>query len=151
MRSEGSGWPMMMQCATHVASEKAEQNIDALLLYCNFTLTDLSKKATSVSHGCLARLPSSAESGWATPSTIIMDKNGATGYFNPGRRYSFLRTLGLGGHMLQWSGLAQWIEVVREQAEAPNSTNEDVTDIGKWFPVVEDLVRKRLKRASALD
>jgi hypothetical protein len=59
------------------------------------------------------------------------------------------QTLGLGGHILQWSGIRQWMDVVRRQVDAPNSTNEDMTDIWKWVPVIEDLVQKRLGRAAA--
>ncbi|KAK8851787.1 Lysine-specific demethylase 2B [Apiospora arundinis] len=81
-------------------------------------------------------------------------KPGQTVFFPSGTIHSVFRirqtqTLGLGGHILQWSGLEQWIDVVRKQAEAPNSTNEDMTDACKWFPVIEDLVRKRLKRGDA--
>ncbi|KAK7994229.1 hypothetical protein PG991_015817 [Apiospora marii] len=83
-------------------------------------------------------------------------KPGQTVFFPSGTIHSVFRirqtqTLGLGGHILQWSGLEQWIDVVRKQAEAPNSTNEDMTDVCKWFPVIEDLVRNRLKRAEALN
>ncbi|KAK8029399.1 hypothetical protein PG993_010690 [Apiospora rasikravindrae] len=83
-------------------------------------------------------------------------KPGQTVFFPSGTIHSVFRirqtqTLGLVGHILQWSGLEQWIDVVRKQADAPNSTNEDMTDVCKWFPVIEDLVRKRLKRADALN
>ncbi|KAK8130810.1 hypothetical protein PG984_007248 [Apiospora sp. TS-2023a] len=83
-------------------------------------------------------------------------KPGQTVFFPSGTIHSVFRirqtqTLGLGGHILQWSGLEQWIDVVRQQANAPNSTNEDMTDACKWFPVIDDLVRNRLKLVDALN
>jgi predicted NUDIX family phosphoesterase len=61
------------------------------------------------------------------------------------------QTLGLGGHILQWSGIDQWIDVLNEQVQAPDSTNEDMEDAWKWVPVVEDLVQKRLERIGAVE
>lgn len=78
-------------------------------------------------------------------------KPGQTVFFPSGTIHSVFRTqqaqtLGLGGHILQWSGLKQWLNVIRQQVEAPDSTNEDMTDVGKWFPMVEGLVENRLAR-----
>ena len=64
----------------------------------------------------------------------------------PGRKG---QTLGLGGHILQWSGIRQWMDVVRQHVDAPDSTNEDMTDVGKWVPVMEALLLTRLGRSGA--
>lgn len=55
------------------------------------------------------------------------------------------------GHILQWPGIRQWMDVVRQQVDAPYSTNEDTTDGGKWVPIVEDLLLTRLGRVGATD
>lgn len=57
------------------------------------------------------------------------------------------KTLALGGHILQWTGVDQWAETISKQALNPDSTNEDMSDVWKWIPVVESLLRKRLQRS----
>lgn len=78
-------------------------------------------------------------------------KPGQTVFFPSGTIHAVFRvgqgqTLALGGHVLQWTGIERWANVVSRQVEAPDSTNEDMTDIGKWIPVLEELVRKKLER-----
>lgn len=78
-------------------------------------------------------------------------KPGQTVFFPSGTIHCVFRvqeaqTLALGGHILQWSGVDRWMDVVSQQVEAPGSTNEDMADVWRWFPVVENLIQKRLER-----
>ena len=74
---------------------------------------------------------------------------GQTIFFPSGTIHGVVRTrecktLALGGHILQWSGIGQWLEVHSKQALYPDSTNEDISDVRHWMPIVEGLLRKRL-------
>ncbi|VUC33276.1 unnamed protein product [Clonostachys rosea] len=76
-------------------------------------------------------------------------KPGQTVYFPSGTIHGVFRlreekTLALGGHILQWSGINQWEEVFQEQLKYPDCTNEDMEFPSRWVSAVEQLVRKRL-------
>ena len=83
-------------------------------------------------------------------------KPGQTVFFPSGTIHCVFRvreaqTLALGGHILQWSGIDRWMDVVSQQVQAPSSTNEDMTDVWKWIPVVESLIQKRLERTRSME
>lgn len=61
------------------------------------------------------------------------------------------QTLGLGGHLLQWSGIAQWMDIVSGQLDFPDCTNEDMRDAWKWIHVVKDLLQKRIERVAVMN
>ena len=88
------------------------------------------------------------------PWRYWIPKPGQTIFFPSGTIHCVFRvrkgqTLGLGGHILQGSGIRQWMDVVRQQVDAPDSTNEDMVDVGKWVPVVEAFLLTRLGRSGA--
>lgn len=62
-------------------------------------------------------------------------------------RVQDVKTLALGGHILQWTGVDQWADMISKQAMNPDSTNEEISNIWKWVPIVEELLRKRLQRS----
>jgi len=82
---------------------------------------------------------------------FVILEPGQTVFFNSGTVHFVFRlkreqTLALGGHVLQWSGIERWIEVVSAQMNNPHITNEDMEwSAPKYVRVVADLVEKRLK------
>ncbi|KAL8299207.1 hypothetical protein RB594_003659 [Gaeumannomyces avenae] len=57
-----------------------------------------------------------------------------------------VQTFALGGHVLQWSGIEQWLEVVVAQLKNPEITNEDMASSApKYVQVVKRLVANRMK------
>ncbi|KAL8367223.1 hypothetical protein RB599_010286 [Gaeumannomyces hyphopodioides] len=57
-----------------------------------------------------------------------------------------VQTFALGGHVLQWSGIEQWLEVVVAQLKTPEITNEDMASSApKYVQVVKRLVANRMK------
>ena len=59
------------------------------------------------------------------------------------------RTLELGGHVLQWTGVSRWKDIIQRQTTCQDSTNEDVVNVGKWLSTVECLLGKREERMRA--
>ncbi len=56
------------------------------------------------------------------------------------------QTFALGGHILQWSSIDQWLEVVVGQVNNPEITNEDMKpDVSKYVEVVKGLVENRIR------
>ena len=85
---------------------------------------------------------------------FLILKSGQTIFFPSGTihavfRVQDTRTLALGGHLLQWTGVSQWAETISKQTIYPDSVNEDMSDVWKWIPVVESLLRKRLQRSES--
>ncbi|KAH7358125.1 hypothetical protein B0T11DRAFT_283738 [Plectosphaerella cucumerina] len=85
---------------------------------------------------------------------FLILKPGQTIFFPSGTIHGVFRTrssatLALGGHVLQWSGISDWIDIISKEVEFPNSTNEDVDDAWKWVPVIEHLVQMRVNAMSA--
>jgi hypothetical protein len=76
---------------------------------------------------------------------------GQTVFFNSGTIHFVFRILGeptlaLGGHILQWSGIKQWVRVVMDQMKNPHITNEDmVWSAPRYIRVVAELVANRVK------
>ncbi|KAK4182215.1 hypothetical protein QBC35DRAFT_510389 [Podospora australis] len=63
----------------------------------------------------------------------VVLKKGQSIFFVPGTIHFVFRkrqhqTFALGGHVLQWSGLLQWIQVVMNQIRFPDSTNENLDE-----------------------
>lgn len=56
-----------------------------------------------------------------------------------------VQTFALGGHVLQWSGIERWLEVLLAQMKSPDITNEEIGLVAsKHVPVVKGLVRNRI-------
>lgn len=56
-----------------------------------------------------------------------------------------VQTFALGGHVLQWSGMERWLEVLIAQINNPDIVNEDIGSVApKHVQVVKELVRKRI-------
>lgn len=76
---------------------------------------------------------------------------GKTVFFGSGTIHFVFRlrhgqTLGLGGHILQWTGLETWVTIMREQLKNSQITNEDVEwSAPKYLRVITDLVMNRIK------
>lgn len=76
---------------------------------------------------------------------------GQTVFFNSGTVHFVFRirhgqTMALGGHVLQWSGLAHWASIIQDQLRNPQITNEDMEwSAPKYLRVVADLVESRIK------
>lgn len=74
---------------------------------------------------------------------------GQTVFFNSGTVHFVFRlrsepTLALGGHVLQWSGIERWLQVVAAQMQNPHITNEDMEwSAPKYVRVVARLVEAR--------
>ena len=81
----------------------------------------------------------------------VVLKPGQTVYFNSGTIHFVFRlrgeqTLALSGHILQWTGIEQWIQVVINQRKYPDSTNEEMRwSVEKLVRSIADLVRKSVK------
>jgi hypothetical protein len=56
------------------------------------------------------------------------------------------QTFALGGYILQWSSIDQWLEVVVAQVNNPEITNEEMgPDVSKYVEVVKGLVENRIR------
>jgi hypothetical protein len=56
------------------------------------------------------------------------------------------QTFALGGHILQWSSIDRWLEVVVAQMKNPKITNEDMErDASKYVQIVKGLVENRIQ------
>lgn len=56
-----------------------------------------------------------------------------------------IQTFALGGHVLQWSGIEQWLQVLIAQIKSPDIANEDIGSAGlKHVHVVKELMRNRI-------
>ncbi len=56
------------------------------------------------------------------------------------------QTFALGGHILQWSSIDQWLEVVVAQVNNPEITNEDIEPVvSKYVEIVKRLVENRIR------
>lgn len=56
------------------------------------------------------------------------------------------QTFALGGHILQWSGVDRWLEVVIAQMKNPEITNEDMgQSASKYVSVVKELLKSRVQ------
>ncbi|KAL8366290.1 hypothetical protein RB595_004861 [Gaeumannomyces hyphopodioides] len=61
-------------------------------------------------------------------------------------RVQGVQTFALGGHVLQWSGIERWLEVVVAQLKNPEITNEEMASSApKYVQVVKRLVANRMK------
>lgn len=78
-------------------------------------------------------------------------KPGQTIYFGAGLIHYVFRvqgtqTLALGGHILRWNGINQWMDTLMTQLENPNMINEDMEETArKYVNSVEKLVKARIK------
>lgn len=76
---------------------------------------------------------------------------GETVFFGPGTIHGVFRerdrqTLAFGGHVLQWSGIRHWIQVVLGELNNPATTNEEMkTTAPKLVGVVATLVEAKVK------
>jgi hypothetical protein len=60
------------------------------------------------------------------------------------------QTFALGGHILQWSSIDQWLEVIVSQVNNPEITNEDMElDVSKYVEIVKGLVENRIRAGRA--
>lgn len=56
------------------------------------------------------------------------------------------QTFALGGHVLQWSSIDRWLEVVVAQMKSPESTNEDMKrSASKYVRVVKGFLENRMQ------
>ncbi|KAK0723570.1 hypothetical protein B0T26DRAFT_611926, partial [Lasiosphaeria miniovina] len=54
------------------------------------------------------------------------------------------QTFALGGHILQWSSVDRWLEVVIAQMKNPEITNEDIEQsASKYVCIVKELLENR--------
>jgi hypothetical protein len=78
-------------------------------------------------------------------------KPGQSVYFPPGTIHFVFRvrsrqTLALGGHVLQWSGIARWMQVLLAQIRNPGITNEDMKSTApNYVRVVAKLVSAKVE------
>lgn len=78
-------------------------------------------------------------------------KPGQTVFFPSGTIHFVFRlhdrqTLALGGHLLQWTALERWMEVIQWQLKNPNITNEDLGKSPlKYIHIARRLVDHRMK------
>ncbi|KAK3935361.1 hypothetical protein QBC46DRAFT_367640 [Diplogelasinospora grovesii] len=83
----------------------------------------------------------------------VVLKPGKSLYFPPGTIHFVFRvrsrqTLALGGHVLQWSGIQRWMQVVLAQMRNPAITNEDMKSTApKLVRVVAKLVSTRVEES----
>jgi hypothetical protein len=81
----------------------------------------------------------------------IVLKPGQTIFFAPGTIHFVFRvrnrqTLALGGHILQWSTIDRWIQVVRAELKNTDATNEAMEETApKLVHVVAQLVEDKVK------
>ncbi|KAI1909480.1 hypothetical protein LOZ65_006529 [Ophidiomyces ophidiicola] len=86
----------------------------------------------------------------------VVLRPGQTIFFTSGTihyvfRLSKGQTLMFGGHILQWSSIEPWMEVIIAQIKNPDITNEDMeSSVGKHIEAVADLVHEE-RSVSNLD
>lgn len=82
---------------------------------------------------------------------------GQTVYFQSGTIHFVFRlrhgqTLALGGHVLQWNGIAHWISVVQAQLRNPDSTNEEMDwTAPRYLGIIKELVQNRINAGRVND
>ena len=84
----------------------------------------------------------------------IILKPGQTVFFGPGTIHFVFRvrncqTLAFGGHVLQWSGIRRWIQIVLAELENSAITNEGMRTARKLVGVVAKLVKAKMEMAGA--
>lgn len=110
-------------------------------------------------YGWLSRPTPEERDGWmADPQGFtgghwcyLVLEPGQTVFFNSGTVHFVFRlrsehTLALGGHILQWTGIEQWLQIVAAQMRNPHITNEDMEwSAPKYVRIVARLVEMRLR------
>ncbi|KAF7558815.1 hypothetical protein G7046_g5341 [Stylonectria norvegica] len=83
----------------------------------------------------------------------VILRPGQTVFFPSGTIHYVFRcradqTFAIGGHVLQWPAILQWLDVVERQMLFKNSTNEDVdgTTICEYIRVINELLKQRLSK-----
>ena len=81
---------------------------------------------------------------------VIVLRPGETIYFPPGTvhfvsRRSGFQTFEIGGHVLQWSGIARSVQVMIDQHMYPRITNEEVEDAFAYVKALSVLVELKRK------
>ncbi|KAK3985469.1 hypothetical protein QBC44DRAFT_299108 [Cladorrhinum sp. PSN332] len=82
----------------------------------------------------------------------VVLRPGDTVFFTSGTIHHVFRvtggpqTLSLGGHILQWSGIVKWIEVIMAQLQHPDITNEDLNKATKYVQIVKNFVNIRIEK-----
>jgi hypothetical protein len=56
---------------------------------------------------------------------------------------SCAQTLAVGGHVLQWSGILRWLDVLETQIDNPEVTNEEMNDVKRYVESMVGLVKAR--------
>ncbi|KAL2284419.1 hypothetical protein FJTKL_08831 [Diaporthe vaccinii] len=64
-------------------------------------------------------------------------------------RVAGVQTLALGGHILQWTGINLWLDIVGEQLRYAGITDEDIEKYARSISIVMDLVVKKVKSSGA--
>lgn len=109
--------------------------------------------------GWLSRPTDQEQDGWMADPLgyaggnwrFLILKPGQTVFFPSGTIHFVFRlhaqqTLALGGHLLQWSALERWVQVILNQLRNPNITNEDLgTAPLKYIRNARALVSNRIK------
>ncbi len=81
---------------------------------------------------------------------FVIMRPGETVYFPPGtvhfvfrRRGDEQQTMAIGGHLLRFSDIVQWVETIKLQLRYPNATNEDLLSqvVSGYLDAVKRLVR----------
>jgi hypothetical protein len=93
-----------------------------------------------------------AHSGGKIRYTLLVP--GLTVFLPPGLIHFVFRLAGkgrqtfvLGGHILQWSCLDNWMKIVLDQLRFPNITNEEIRPaVEQYVEVVATLILERQKR-----
>ncbi|EFX03349.1 hypothetical protein CMQ_5399 [Grosmannia clavigera kw1407] len=110
-------------------------------------------------YGWLSRPTPEEREGWmADPHGFtgghwcyLVLEPGQTVFFNSGTVHFVFRlrsehTLALGGHILQWTGIERWLQIVAAQMRNPHITNEDMEwSAPKYVRIVARLVEMRLR------
>ncbi|KAK3290117.1 uncharacterized protein B0H64DRAFT_413821 [Chaetomium fimeti] len=115
-------------------------------------------KGQSGSSGCHPQQKKNGKRGWPTPTAIPVADGDTSSFgqarlffFGPGTIHGVFReqncqTLAFGGHVLQWSGIQRWIQVVLAELNNPATTNEEMkTTAPKLVGVVATLVETKVK------
>lgn len=115
-------------------------------------------KDMSASGGCQAPTQEERDAWMSNPHSYtggewryVVLPPGYTFFFTSGTIHFVFRirdrqTLALGGHILQWSGIEQWLKVVVAQMKNPRITNEKMAQSApKYVRVVSGLVTNRIK------
>lgn len=116
-------------------------------------------------YGWLSRPTPDERAGWmADPQgytggrwCYLILEPGQTVFFNSGTVHFVFRlrsepTLALGGHILQWTGIERWLQVVAAQMRNPHITNEDMEwSAPKYVRLVARLVEMRLRNGRVME